>query len=216
MPRRQNLHGQRFGSLVVVKLAPRGQCANAQWVCKCDCGQEVIRRGDRLRSGRSTMCCINGHHPQAIDPADSRAREALYPSEYSSWQHLRDRCNNPQHERYPHYGGRGIKVCAQWSDFSVFLADMGRKPGPKWSIERIDVNGNYEPGNCKWLPLSEQQENTTRTIMVDTVLGPMRLKAYADAVRMPYQVLYQRLKKGMNLDDATDTPIRSKRSAKTT
>jgi hypothetical protein len=83
--------------------------------------------------------------------------------EYYSWTHMRQRCNNPKNARFNYYGARGITICERWNDFAVFLSDMGRKPTPKHSLDRIDVNGNYEPSNCRWATQDVQMQNTRRT-----------------------------------------------------
>ncbi len=85
---------------------------------------------------------------------------------YSSWHGLRQRCNNPNDKDYIKYGGRGIKVCDRWDSFYVFLADMGEKPSPQHSIDRIDNDGNYEPSNCRWATKKEQTHNS-RVVKLD-------------------------------------------------
>lgn len=87
--------------------------------------------------------------------------------EYNSWIHMRTRCNCPSNSRYPLYGGRGIRVCARWDKYENFLADMGRKPTAKHSLDRIDVNGNYEPGNCRWATQLTQMNNVRRNILIE-------------------------------------------------
>lgn len=79
--------------------------------------------------------------------------------EYSTWLAMRQRCSNPNAAGYEYYGGRGIRVCERWDDFRLFLSDMGRKPGPTWSIDRINVDGDYEPSNCRWATPSQQAQN---------------------------------------------------------
>ena len=91
-------------------------------------------------------------------PAIPRAY-SLWPSEYGSWAMMKQRCLNPNSKNFKHWGGRGVEVCAHWRDFLCFLADMGPKPSPKHSIDRIDVNGNYTPANCRWATPSEQRRN---------------------------------------------------------
>ena len=79
--------------------------------------------------------------------------------EYRAWCAMKNRCNNPKQANYPYYGGRGIKICAAWSRYEAFLSDMGRKPSPKHSLDRINVNGDYEPSNCRWADRYTQKTN---------------------------------------------------------
>lgn len=90
--------------------------------------------------------------------------EREFPAEYSCWQHIKDRCLNPRCKCFPRYGGRGITVCDRWrASFAAFFADVGPRPGTGYTIERIDNEQGYEPGNCCWVPSSQQQQNTRRT-----------------------------------------------------
>ena len=95
-----------------------------------------------------------------MDYKHGQAKNGQRTPEYKSWKHMKQRCQNPTRKQYKNYGGRGIKVCKRWQDFRNFFADMGKKPGPEYSIDRIDNNGNYEPGNCKWSTPHEQRINS--------------------------------------------------------
>ena len=159
-PRRKKLLGLRFGNLIVASEAPTigsGRFAVAAWNCLCDCGQSAVVRSTNLLCGITKSCgCLrvppspvrHGHHTRTC-----RSRE------YQSWAAMRQRCLNPKHKAWPDYGGRGISICARWASFENFLADMGRKPGPGYSIDRKNVHGNYEPSNCRWATASEQIAN---------------------------------------------------------
>lgn len=145
-----NLVGQKFGMLTVVRRNGRiGR--NTAWLCRCDCGNETAASTHHLRTGAKVSCgCRRLKHGHG-------GRGERRSSEYCCWFSMIARCANPARA---HYGGRGIRVCDRWSSFESFLADMGPKPSPKHSLDRIDVNGNYEPGNCRWATKKEQARNT--------------------------------------------------------
>lgn len=127
--------------------------------------------------------------------------------EYACWKNLRRRCCDPNNRQYPDYGGRGISVCARWYfSFENFYEDMGPRPSPDHSIERIENNGNYEPGNCKWATRAEQNRNRRNTHFV--MLGDERL-CLAEAVRvvgLDRSTIRRRLKRGWDMDRALTTP----------
>lgn len=118
---------------------------------RCHCGNEKVVRNDSVNTGNTTSCgCarsgMNQTHGMSGTPT------------YCTWEGMKARCNKPTYKHYSYYGGRGIVVCERWNDFENFLEDMGERP-PGKTLDRIDVNGNYEPTNCKWATRSEQQLN---------------------------------------------------------
>jgi hypothetical protein len=126
---------------------------------------------------------------------------------------MRRRCNNPRHQKYPAYGGRGIRVCDRWGSFRAFLADVGPRPGPGYTLERIRKNGHYTPGNVRWATQKEQQRNrrTNRTVTIDD--RKMTVAEAAERFGVPYSRLIARLDLGWPPERAVSAP-RSRRGRK--
>ena len=155
MPKFQNITGQRFGRLVVVERQPRTTRRDGvRWVCLCDCGRTMVTLGKRLKTGHTRSCgCLlremKTTHGMAWTPT------------WRSWVSMKSRCGDPNSTSYKNYGGRGINVCDQWLSFEKFIADMGERPDGR-SLDRVNNDGNYEPGNCRWATASQQRRNQSR------------------------------------------------------
>jgi hypothetical protein len=157
MSKRLEITGQRFGRLAVIGFAKIDGRRRAHWLCRCDCGNEVVVRGQSLRSGDTQSCgCLQ----QFANLKHGHRRSHSPSPEYISWCSMLTRCTNPKATGFANWGGRGITVCERWlHSFANFLADMGLKPSPDLSLDRIDNDGNYEPGNCRWATPEEQNNN---------------------------------------------------------
>ena len=153
--KRHDLSGKRIGRLTVAW--PVGiRCRTVVWLCFCVCGNSRIVRAGDLLTGRTRRC-----REEAIKAITSHgeSKGAKRSLEYQSWYGMIARCTNPHHIGWKNYGGRGIRVCTRWLKYEHFLADMGRRPGRKHSIDRINNDGNYEPKNCRWATVKEQSAN---------------------------------------------------------
>jgi hypothetical protein len=156
--------GRRFDRLVVIGEAEPGRQGDGRpclrWRCRCDCGNEITVDGRGLRSGASRSCgCRKSEAIVARFTTHGHTRGGLTP-EYQAWRGMKTRCLNPRHHKFPDYGGRGIRVCDEWiNSFEAFLAHIGPRPSPEMSVDRIDVDGHYEPGNVRWATPLQQRHN---------------------------------------------------------
>ena len=149
-----DLTGQRFAYLSVIRR--NGSKSNfAAWECLCDCGNVTTVAGVNLRKGHTTSCgCAVVKHLLQMNCTHGQTGSPTY----RSWAKMKSRCYDNQDIGFALYGGRGITVCERWQTFENFLADMGTRPSGM-TLDRVDPNGNYEPGNCKWSTALEQSRN---------------------------------------------------------
>lgn len=154
----EEMIGHTFNRLTVLSVYLKDH--NTYAICNCACGTTNYHAvASNIRRGKSKSCgCLTGQH----NLIHGHGRKNNRTPTYRSWLSMIERCNNPNAPNFHNYGGRGITVCDRWSKFENFLADMGERPEGK-TIDRINNNGNYEPGNCKWSTDIEQHNNTRRS-----------------------------------------------------
>lgn len=208
----KNSIGDRFGRLVIVGPSEkRGKMSLKSWPCKCDCGKIVVVMQGNLRGGYSRSCgCLNREltSKASLRHGHSLNRKAVSRT-YRTWVSMKSRCTNPNRKCYAHYGGRGIVVCDRWmNSFEAFLSDMGERPD-ETTLDRFpDVNGNYEPGNCRWATLLQQSRNTRRSRNVTWNGKTQCVSAWAEEVGIASQTLGSRLCNGWSIERAMTTPAK--------
>lgn len=194
-----NIAGRRFGMLVAVEELPRLN-GMRQWRLKCDCGGERVALQKSFASGGRMRSC-----GCSVRRASSHGMSNV--PEYRHWINMISRCENPSTPDYENYGGRGIRICKAWRDsFDAFFQDMGRRPSPRHSVDRIDVNGDYEAANCRWADARTQCRNMRCNHIVTFRGREMTLAEAVEHSPVTYNTVLYRLKRNWSLEDAILRP----------
>lgn len=206
MARLIDLTGMRFGRLTVVSRSDnRGK--QPCWKCVCDCGTEKIVQGNSLRSGAIQSCgCLHREVTGSINRTHGYTGTRLY----MTWQNMRARCYRKSAKRYDDYGGRGITVCDEWRVSFEAFRDWALQSGysDELTIDRIDVNGNYEPGNCRWISNNEQQFNRRNNRNITFNGKTQTISQWAKEYGLECKTLQGRLdKSGWSIEKALTTPV---------
>lgn len=208
MKRKVEIVGMIYGRLTVLNEVERPahyKNPHRYFSCVCSCGNEKIVQMAALRSGATQSCgCMN----REIVSKLYDGKPILSYNGYKTWSGIMDRCFNPRCKDYADYGGRGIAVCARWKDPVSFAEDMGPKPAG-YSIERVHVDGNYEPKNCVWASAKQQGVNK-RNNHVITVFGEeMTMSDAWQRYGLKESTFYNRLNSGMTPEEAVTKPVRN-------
>lgn len=179
----QDLKGQKFGKLTVLFKTASTAKGMAQWRCLCECGVRITVRHDYL---------LHTNTPKRHCGCANRGLPTLYFREYRIWKGMLARCENPRHVSYKAYGGRGITVCEEWHTFEVFLKDMGKAPTKSHSLDRIQANEGYKPGNVKWATAKHQARNKRNSLFLPHPLTAKMVPAAEVAEH--YNITYQQLR----------------------
>lgn len=198
-----DMRGKRCGRLVVVKLDAKRK-GEYHWLCKCDCGETCLVRGQLLRSGATKSCgCYNREVQTKRQLKHGRSKTR----EYSIWSGMKARCFNRNHIGYKHYGGRGITVCDAWRDsFEEFYKDMGPRPSKKHHIHRIDNNGDYSPENCEWTTVRQNQRQRGNNALFTHEGKTLCVAEWAEEKGVCEKLLRNRIRNGWSFERAITTP----------
>ena len=201
MPKFVDHTGKKFGRWLVIDRAENNRHNQPQWNCLCECGNRKTVTAGILVSGASRSCgCLNidVHRQVCIERNTTHGLSRI--PEYNTWVNIHQRCNNPNTSCYNKYGAKGITVCKRWDKFENFLADMGKKPTPKHTIDRIDSRGNYTPSNCRWATMLEQQSNRRFNLFITYRGETLVIPEWSRRTGVPIETIRQRLKKGVPAD----------------
>lgn len=171
-----------------------------------ECGNGVLLQQSRVRCGVVKTCgCVRGRRRDKHHHSGSPT--------YVSWCAMRQRCNNPNSPVYGYYGGRGIRVCPRWDDFAHFLADLGERPEGT-TLDRIDSDGHYEPGNVRWATPRQQTTNRPKTLTTEVEGETVAVRELARKANVSHQTVFRRLARGWALHDALTTSPYSEKGTK--
>ena len=189
----KDLTGMTFGKLHVIRPACKDHRGEYKWLCECECGNKSIVYGSHLRNGDTVSCgCVMRTAKKTHGESKTRL--------YRIWQHMRGRCTNPNSDNFKYYGGRGITICTEWNDFEVFrewaLSNGYQEP---LTIDRIDVNGNYDPSNCRWVTQTEQNKNTRKCLHITHNEETHTLREWGRILGIPKSTIQSRYQRGVNI-----------------
>lgn len=215
-----SLIGKKFGRLTVVDNAGKSKYGGRLWLCECECGNKITVQTAQLNNGRKRSCgCLQKEKASEIvllaHKANQKYEVSSTSSLYSRWSNMLRRCTDSKDKCFNSYGGRGIRVCDEWQDFNNF-ADWAMANGYKknLSIDRINVNGNYEPSNCRWVSMKEQGNNKQNTKYYEYNGEKKTLSQWSECYNINYKLLYERVViEHWDLERALITPKMTPRQA---
>lgn len=208
----EDLTGGQFGRWTVMKYVGHSRSKQSHFLCKCSCGTNRIVRGTSLKLGSrrgGTVSC-GCHLVEIMTTHGQTSRGRTQPRTYRIWANMLKRCRNHNSPDFSDYGGRGIKVCDRWSDYSKFIEDVGECP-PQHSIDRFpDNDGNYEPGNVRWATLKQQARNKRNNRMLEYDGRSQCVAAWAEECGLRARTIVHRLAIGWSVTDALTKSVRNR------
>jgi hypothetical protein len=215
-----DITGQVFGRLTAIRylgckrVGKVKRVIKYRWLCRCECGKEIVALSNSLQTGHTKSCkCLQKEFPRNYEKIAVVKHGGAYLPECAVWNGMLNRCFNHESPQFPRYGGRGIKVCQRWRDsFPAFLEDMGNRPSSKHTIDRINNDGNYEPGNCRWATATEQANNRCNSFRFPYHGRQVTITEIAKELGLRQGVLWRRVNvMGMTLEEAVRVPSREQK-----
>ena len=201
-----DLTGRKVNKLTVLRRVENVKRQPA-WLCLCDCGGELRVLGHTLRSQDVTDCGCGAPERHA---AASRTHGMSNTSEFNIWSKIKERCTNPNVRAWKYYGGKGITLCERWLKFEYFYADMGPRPSPEHSVDRVDCTKGYSPDNCRWATHEEQANNRTNNVRITRDGITKTMKQWASELGVTYSVVKERRLSGVPDSELFAPSVRKK------
>lgn len=201
--RKIDITGNKYHRLTVLSFHSKSSKNQSLWLCKCDCGKTTIAFGLNLKRGHTKSCgCLRLENSGGFKHGGYKTKE------HSTWRSMRARCYTVTFPFYYLYGGRGIKICERWQDFTLFLQDMGQAPTKKHSIDRINPDGDYEPSNCRWATPREQANNKSKTKYFEFNGKVDTIPNHSRALGLSVKTVWRRIRiSGLSVYEALTIPI---------
>lgn len=215
VPKLEDLTGRQFGRLAVVRLAEKRN-GRTMWQCRCECGTVKDVQSAQLKGSRTTSCgCQRSENMVARNLKHGMGGKDR-PPEFTVWLNMRTRCFSPSDKKYADYGGRGITVEEPWaSDFAAFYRDMGPRPARGYEIDRINNDGNYKPGNCRWVPHIDNVNNRRNSAYVEWRGEKLTIAEWSKRVGISDRTIWMRLNKlKWDVERTMTQPLRADRRRK--
>ena len=208
-----DLSNKRFGKLVVIKRVGTGNHKRPLWLCKCDCGKEKLVNGQSLRDGGALSCGCYGRERRIKGHTKHSKTDTRL---FNVWQNIKRRCYTKTNPSYKYYGACGVKVCKEWREsFEAFytwaIANGYDENAPKGvcTLDRVDIYGNYEPNNCRWVSMKAQNFNRKANVILEYNSKKQTLTEWANELNINPSTLYHRIKRGWSVERALTTKVKA-------
>lgn len=204
----KDIRGRRFGRLLVREFAGINHAGLATWNCLCDCGTSKVLPGAYLTRGNTKSC---GCYRQDKSRADHTTHGMTHTTEFKIWGGMKERISNPNYHGYANYGGRGITMCEEWfNSFETFLADMGPRPSPNHSMDRINNSEGYSKANCTWSTVKQQARNRRTNHLLEYKGEKLPLAVWTERLGFRKMTLRNRIVSGWDIERAMTEPEKEK------